>query len=50
MELLLTTKKEIEGEYSQYNSVNVDYIKTKKAMFYENVYNLFSDLIEKRGN
>jgi len=40
--ILEETRKSIEKEYSNYEVINADFVRTQKAMFFEKIDSLFS--------
>ena len=49
LEILKETKKSVKEEYSKHEIVNADFVRAKKAMFYERIANLFNGMKEEKG-
>ena len=47
LEILKETKNSIKEEYSEHKIVNADFVRAKKAMFFEKISSLFKDVEEK---
>lgn len=46
LEILKETRDGIKEEYSKYKIVNADFVRAKKAMFFEKINCLFKDVEE----
>ena len=46
LEILKETKNSIKEEYSEHKIINADFVRAKKAMFFEKINCLFKDVEE----
>ena len=49
LKILKETKDSIKEEYSGHKIINADFVRAKKAMFFEKISSLFKDVKEKKG-
>ena len=46
LEILKETREDIKEEYSEHKIVNADFVRAKKAMFFEKISSLFKNVKE----
>lgn len=48
LEILKETRSSIKEEYSEHKIINADFVRTRKAMFFEKISSLFGEVKEKK--
>ena len=48
LEILKETRDSLKEEYSEHKIINADFVRTKKAMFFEKINSLFKKTQEKK--
>jgi len=48
LEILKETRNSIKEEYSEHKIINADFVRTKKAMFFEKISSLFKEVKEEK--